>query len=127
MSYYQLQPGLKMVRDKAIPPVCATEIVIGPPVPSNLNYYCRPNTMLYGTAPYMAGKGAPDHLIEVSDELRPQATTRFDRVYADNSKGEYFPILDMKCSQPLRTMDFEPSSTRANVQNGLFTKRYFNK
>lgn len=127
MSYYQLQPGLQMVRDKAIPPVCATEFVIAPAAPSNLNYCCRPNTMLYGTAPYMAGKGAPNHLIEVSDELRPQATTRFDRVYVNNTNGEYFPILDMKCSQPLRTMSFDPASTRANVQNGLFTKRYCNK
>lgn len=127
MSYYQLQPGVQMVNDKAIPPVCATEFVIEPPKPGSLNYCCRPNTMLYGTAPYMAGKGAPANLIQLSDELRPQATTRFDRVYVNNTRGEYFPIQDMKCSQPLRTMSVDPTSTRANLQNGLFRKRYCNK
>jgi hypothetical protein len=74
----------------------------------------------------MAGKGAPNELIMIDDELRPQATTRFDRVYVNNSRGGYFPIQDMKCSVPLRTMSYDPTSTRSQVQNGLFTKRYCN-
>lgn len=124
---YQLQPDLIRVENPAVPPVCATDFVMNPPAPSNLNYCCRPNTMLYGTAPYMAGKGAPNELVMVEDELRPQATTRHDRVYVDNRRGDYFPIQDMKCSVPLRTIGYEPASTRAELQNGLFQKRYCTK
>lgn len=123
---YQLQPNLIQVQNPAVPPVCATETVVAPPQPSSLNYCCRPNTMLYGTAPFMAGKGAPNELIMIDDELRPQATTRFDRVYVNNSRGGYFPIQDMKCSVPLRTISYDPASTRSQVQNGLFSKRYCN-
>ena len=80
---YQLQPGLKIVEDKAIPNTCATEEVFLYPQPSTLNYgSSRPNTMLYGTAPYMAGKGSPAQYIETSDMLRPQSTTRFNKVLA---------------------------------------------
>ena len=69
---YQLQPGMKVVQDHAIPSVCATEEVLVYPQPSTLNYVSsRPNTMLYGTAPYMAGKGSPAQYINTSDELRP--------------------------------------------------------
>ena len=77
---YLLQPDLIRVESPAIPSVCATETVIAPPQPSSLNYCCRPNTALYGTAPYMAGKGAPGHLVNVADELRPQSTTQFGKV-----------------------------------------------
>jgi hypothetical protein len=121
---YQLQPNLIQVENPAVPPVCATETIVAPPQPTSLNYCCRPNTMLYGTAPFMAGKGAPNELIMVDDELRPQATTRFDRVYVDNTSRDYFPIQDMRCSVPLRSMSYDPASTRSQVQNGLFTKRY---
>lgn len=127
MSYYQLQPGVKLVKDNAIPLTKATDFVMAPPAPSTLNYCCRPNTMIYGTAPYMAGKGAPNHLVAVEDELRPQATSRFDRIYADNSKGDYFPFQSISCGQPLRTMGLDPASTRGDLQNALFTKRYCNK
>ena len=59
---YQLQPGMKVVQDHAVPSVCATEEVFTYPQPSTLNYgSSRPNTMLYGTAPYMAGKGSHQH------------------------------------------------------------------
>jgi hypothetical protein len=33
----------------------------------------------------------------------------------------------MECKVPLRTMRYEPASTRAEVQNGLFQQRYANK
>jgi len=33
----------------------------------------------------------------------------------------------MECKVPLRTIKYEPASTRADVQNGLFQKRYVNK
>jgi hypothetical protein len=61
---YQLQPGMKIVENPVKPPVCATEEVFVYPQPSTLNYgSSRPNTMLYGTSPYMAGKGAPAEYI----------------------------------------------------------------
>ena len=124
---YQLQANLPILENPAVPPECATENVVAPPQPSSLNYCCRPNTMLYGTAPYMAGKGAPANLIMTDDELRPQATTRHDKTFVNNTRGAYFPIQNMNCSLPLRTMSYEPTSTRAEVQNGLFAKRYCNK
>ena len=124
---YLLQPEIERLAKPALPPVCATDFVINPPTPSNLNYCCRPNTVLYGTAPFMAGKGAPSDLVDVADELRPQSTTRFGKVYVNNSRGDYFPVQDMQCSVPLRTMSFEPASTRAELQNGLFDKRYCTK
>ena len=56
---YQLQPGLSIVQNAgAIAPVKATDEVFVYPQPSTLNCSgggCRPNTMLYGTAPYMSG------------------------------------------------------------------------
>ena len=122
---YLLQPGLQQIESsKVLPPNCATEAVMNPPEPSSLNYCCRPNTMLWGTAPFKAGKGAPNDLVMVADELRPQSTTQFGKVYVNNTSGGYFPIQNMECSQPLRTMSFEPASTRAQVQNGLFDRRY---
>lgn len=124
---YQLQPNLLQIENPVVPPASATDYVVAPPQPSSLNYCCRPNTMLYGTAPYMAGKGAPGELIMVDDELRPQATTRHNKVYVNNTHGAYFPIQDMSCGVPLRTMNFDPTSTRAEVQNSLFTRRYCNK
>ena len=50
---YQLQPGLSIVENAgALPSVKATDEVFVYPQPSQLNYGSRPNTMLYGTAPY---------------------------------------------------------------------------
>jgi hypothetical protein len=125
---YQLQPGLKIVQDKAVPTVCATEEVFVYPQPSTLNYgSSRPNTMLYGTAPYMAGKGSPAQFIETSDALRPQSTTRFNKVLAKTYERGFHPLQNVECKVPLRTMSYEPSSTRAELQNGLFQKRYLDK
>ena len=121
---YLLQPDLKRVENPALPPECANETIIVYPQPSNLNYCCRPNTMLYGTAPYRAGKGSPAEFIDVSDELRPQSTTQFGRVYVNNTSRAYFPIQNMQCSQPLRVISYEPASTRAEMQNSLFNRRY---
>ena len=77
---YQLQPGLNLVNGGGVPTNKATDDVFVYPQPSALNYCCRPSTMVFGTAPYMAGKGSPAQHIEVSDQLRPQATTRFNKV-----------------------------------------------
>ena len=126
---YQLQPGLAIVQNSgALPAVKATEEVFVYPQPSSINCGgCRPNTMLYGTAPYMAGKGSPAQYIDVSDQLRPQSTTRFGRVIVPAYERNLFPLSNMECKVPLRTMSYEPTSTRAELQNGLFQQRYANK
>ena len=125
---YQLQPGLKLVQNPAVPVNCATEEVFVYPQPSTLNYgSSRPNTMLYGTAPYMAGKGAPAEFIDTSDELRPQSTSRFNKVLAKTYEQNLFPLQNMECKLPLQTISYEPMSTCSEVQNGLFQQRYLNK
>jgi hypothetical protein len=125
---YQLQPGLKIVQNPAVPVNCATEEVFVYPQPSTLNYGSqRPNTMLYGTAPFMAGKGAPAEYIETSDELRPQSTSRFNKVLARTYEQNLFPLQNMECKLPLRTISYEPLSTRSEIQNGMFNQRYLNK
>jgi hypothetical protein len=125
---YQLQPGLKLVQNPAVPVNCATEEVFVYPQPSTLNYGSgRPNTMVYGTAPYMAGKGAPAEFIETSDQLRPQSTSRFNKVLAKTYEQNLFPLQNMECKLPLQSMSYEPMSTRTEVQNGLFQQRYLNK
>jgi len=126
---YQLQPGLSIVLNKgALPQVNATDEIFVYPQPSTLNCGgCRPNTMLYGTAPYMAGKGSPAQYIETSDELRPQSTSRFNKNIVQTYERNLFPLSNMECKTPLRTLRYEPASTRAELQNGLFQKRYINK
>ena len=126
---YQLQPGLSIVQNAgAVPPVKATDEVFVYPQPSTLNYVSsRPNTMLYGTAPYMAGKGSPAEYIETSDALRPQSTSRFNKVLARTYEQNLHPLQNVACKLPLRTQSYEPSSTRAELQNGLFQQRYLNK
>lgn len=121
---YQLQPGLTQVDPSTIPTQCANNFVFEYPVPSSLNFCCRPNTMIYGTSPYMAGNGAPGDLIMVSDELRPQSTTQHNKVYVDTLKKNTFPWQNMDCLGPPRTISQDPSSTRAQLQNGLFSQRY---
>jgi hypothetical protein len=126
---YQLQPGLSIVQNKgALPQVNATDEIFVYPQPSTLNCGgCRPNTMLYGTAPYKAGKGSPAQYIETSDELRPQSTSRFNKNIVQTYERNLFPLSNMECKTPLRTLRYEPASTRAELQNGLFQKRYINK
>jgi len=126
---YQLQPGLSIVQNSdALPPVKATEEIFAYPQPSGLNCGgCRPNTMLYGTAPYKAGKGAPAQHIDVSDRLRPQSTSRFNKLVVDTYDRNYFPLNNVECKLPIRSMSYEPASTRAELQNNLFQQRYLNK
>jgi hypothetical protein len=125
---YQLQPGLKLVQNPAVPVNCATEEVFVYPQPSTLNYgSSRPNTMVYGTAPYMAGKGAPAEFIDTSDELRPQSTSRFNKVLAKTYEQNLFPLQNMECKLPLQSISYEPMSTRSEVQNSMFQQRYVNK
>ena len=82
---YQLQPGMKMVQDHAVPAVCATEEVFVYPQPS------------------------------------------FNKVLAKTYERNFHPLQNVECKLPLRTQTYEPSSTRAEMQNGLFQQRYLNK
>ena len=111
--------------DPAVPPNCATDSFFAYPQASTLNECsARASTMIYGTAPYMAGKGAPAEFVDTADRLRPQSTTRFGKVIVPTHKRNFFPLSDMSCSQPLRTPSFNPQSTRSDLQNGMFTQRY---
>ena len=125
---YQLQPGLNILSGGGAPPLNrADDEVFVYPQPSTLNYCCRPSTMVFGTAPYMAGKGSPAQYIDTSDQLRPQSTSRFNKNIVQTYERNLFPLSNMECKLPLRTMRYEPSSTRAELQNGLFQQRYANK
>lgn len=119
---YQLQPGLSIVQNPAVPLVRATEEIFVYPQPSTLNNCCRPNTMLYGTAPYKAGKGSPAEFIETSDVLRPQSTSFFKKIIVPTYEKNLFPLQDIDL--PPRAMGYEPASSRADVQNDLFHMRY---
>ena len=100
------------------------DVIMTYPRPTNLNYAIdRPQTMIYGTAPYMAGKGSPAELIMVSDRLRPQSTTAFQNDNRYNT-GDDFPFVNTTCKIPLRFMDHDPVSTVAKTQNNLFNLRY---
>jgi hypothetical protein len=124
---YQLQPGLSIVENPAVPSNRANDDVFVYPQPSSLNFGSRPNTMLYGTAPYMAGKGSPAQYIETSDQLRPQSTTQFNKLLVQTYEKNFFPLQNVECKVPLQSRTYEPASTRADVQNGLFRQRYHNK
>ena len=119
---WTLQPGLDLVNAHAVPVYKANQEVLTYPAPSNLNYCCRPSTVEYGTAPYMAGKGAPHDLIGVEDELRPQSTMEFNKYYAQNAYS--FPSMNVQCKLPVRTRSWDPQDTRGELQNGLFVQRY---
>lgn len=123
---YLLQPNLHIVENPAVPPECATDNIFAYPEGTHFNNCCRPNTMIYGTAPYMAGKGAPHELIPLDDELRPQSTKQFNKKYVRTYEDNMFPLQNMSCSQPLRTQTLDPQSTRAENQNVLFAQRYCN-
>ena len=66
-------------------------------------------------------------LLEVSDALRPQSTSRFNKILAKTYERNFHPLQNVACKTPLRTRTYEPSSTRAELQNGLFQQRYINK
>jgi len=121
---YQLQPGLLNIDKRAFPSECAFDAITIYPQPSSLHTCCRASTMEYGTAPYMAGKGAPNELIMVDDELRPQSTKRFKKILVRTYERDLFPLQDVSRAGQAPTMSFDPGSTRADKQNALFTARY---
>ncbi len=121
---YQLQPGLTQIDALTIPKPCATDFVFEYPKPSSLNLGDRPQTMLYGTAPYLGGNGAPSELVDVADSLRPQTTSQFNPKYVTSLERGLTPWQNVACLGPPRTLGYEPASTRAELQNGMFMQRY---
>lgn len=123
---YQLSTSPVQVDAGSAPVQCATDNFFMYPQPVNTPQNCgpcRPNTELYGTAPYYAGKGAPAELVDVQDRLRPQSTTRFGRVLVESTR-ELHPLQDMSCSIPVKVRTSYPSSTRADIQNASFSQMY---
>ena len=106
---YQLQPGLKLVQNPAHPPVCATEEVF---------VYPQPTTLNYGSNRTVRGD---------QRQLRPQSTSQFNKIVTKTYDKNFFPLQDVACKLPPRTMSYEPASTRAELQNGQFQQRYLNK
>lgn len=123
---YQLQAELQNIMKPALPPACATNHIMALPLNTTQGYFQRHSTPLYGTAPFMAGGGAPAHLIELEDSMRPQSTKSFKKNVYEPQKRNVFPWQNMSCAPPVSslTMPWVPTSTRANIQNGLFNKRY---
>ena len=39
--------------------------------------------------------------------------------------ADYFPLNNMECKLPVRSMSYEPSSTRSDLQNNLFQPKVF--
>jgi len=116
--------GLININSGVIPSVKAGEDVFIYPQNSNDSIPAgRPNTMLYGTAPYKGGKGAPSHFIETSDELRPQSTTRFGKTIVQPTEHTLFPVHTNMAPAPV-PIPREYASSRADVQNELFNQRY---
>jgi hypothetical protein len=122
---YQLQPGLSLSLDADTKPEHkADDFVFEYPKPSSLNCGdCRPSTEVWGTAPYKAQGGAPAHLIDVSDSLRPQATTSFNKKVVLPYERNLYPLVDTTCKLPLRVAS-DPTSSRSELQNNLFFERY---
>jgi hypothetical protein len=121
---YQLQPGLTLLDREAFPSNSAYDAFAVYPQPSHFTKCCRASTMEYGTAPYMAGKGAPNELIMVDDELRSQSTKQFKKLLVPTYSRNFFPLQDMSRIGPAPTMPWDPGSTRAEKQNALFSARY---
>ncbi len=121
---YQLQPGLLNIDGESFPTNSAYDSLCVYPQPSSLNTGGRVSTMEYGTAPYMAGKGAPNRLIMVDDELRSQSTKQFKKVFVPTYERGFFPLQDVSRAGPARTMSWDPGSTRSDKQNFLFKARY---
>ena len=121
---YQLQPGLNNIDIDSFPSNSAYDAVTVYPQPSKFTKCCRASTMEYGTAPYMAGKGAPNELIMVDDELRSQSTKQFKKVLVRTYERSFFPLQDMSRIGPAPTIPWDPGSTRSEKQNALFGARY---
>lgn len=59
-------------------------------------------------------------IVEEQSMLREVPTTRFNKYYAQ----EPYDFPNYYVDAPLRVMNFDPMSTRAEYQNHAFMKRY---
>jgi len=115
--------GLRNLNADVVPRVKPGEEIFTYPENSNANLPARPNTVLYGTAPFRGGGGAPAQLIDVSDELRPQSTTRFGKTLVQPMENTLFPVNNSMDAPPPPTPRGMVSS-RAEIQNELYEQRY---
>ena len=122
-NFYSLQTGLKWMDSETKPPGCSDEIIFDYPKPStrNRNHRGEQSTYLYGTAPFMAQKGAPASLIDESDDLIPQDTSRFNRYY--QTKPHDFP-KQYDIDLPVKARSWDPASSRSDVHNEMFRRKY---
>ena len=71
------------------------------------------------------GKGAPAQYVETSDRLRPQSTSTHNKQPIKTWERGIFPVQDKGVVLPPQSVAYKgPVSTRADLQNGLFDKRY---
>ena len=123
-STFTLQPGLTRLAPSVLQPGCDNTFAPYPIYDSRPNYSSRPVFAEFGHAPYMAGKGVPAELILVDDALRPQSTKRFGKVQVEPFARNLFPLQNNLCLGTPQVSQRDPSSTRAQLQNTLFHKRY---
>jgi hypothetical protein len=124
MASFTLQPGLRNLDTGILQPGCDTSFTPYPQYDSRPNWSCRPQFSEFCHSPYMAGKGVPAHLILVDDALRPQSTKRFGKVPVNTFERNFFPLQNNLCLGTPQVSTRDPASTRAQLQNSLFHKRY---
>jgi hypothetical protein len=126
MASFTLQPGLRNLDTGILQKGCDSSFTPHPEYASRPNGSCRSQQMFteYCHSPYMAGKGVPSNLILVDDALRPQSTKRFGKVTVKPIERNLFPLQNNLCLGTPQVSMHNPSSTRAQLQNELFQKRY---
>jgi hypothetical protein len=125
MASFTLQPGLTRLANIS-QPGCDNSFTPYPTHDSRPNWSSRPQFSEFCHSPYMAGKGVPGHLILEEDAMRPQSTKRFGKVLVNTYERNFFPLQDNLCLGQPQTARYNPVDTRAQLQNGLFQKRYPN-
>jgi len=96
---------LKYMTGRKMPTHSADKVIVNTPEMSRGGG--RVYTEVYGTAPFMAGRGAPAHLIMDEDRLRAQTTTSYDKAYTERPY-DTLPFIDL----PVKARQSVPLSTR---------------
>ena len=125
MASFTLQPGLRNLDTGILQKGCDSSFTPYPEHDSRPNWSCRPNQLYteFCHSPYMAGKGVPANLILIDDALRPQSTKRFNKIVVEPIQRNLFPMQTFCLGTP-QVSGFNPISSRAQLQNELFQKRY---
>ena len=122
MNPYTLQPGLARLDKNAAQ--MAPDAVLEYPQSTNLNDNTRAiSTVLVGTAPYKGQKGAPAALVDVATQLRP-SDTRLLPAERDTESNAWPPVMPPSDVARNTAPGPTPASTRGDIQNALFVKRY---